>query len=75
LACLVGFGSSWALIPAMVGVACGIAGMQSRRRDLAATGLVISVVAIFLGFAQVGAIIWTKYQSRQRINEYMQQDY
>ena len=71
--CLIGVVSVWSVFPATVGIVLGILGMKTRRRDLASTGLVISVLALFLGFAQFGYDMWTKYQSQQLIDGFQEQ--
>ena len=75
VACLIGLASLWSVLPAVVGISLGVIGMTSRRRDLASTGLVIAVLAMFLGFAQFGYDIWTKHQSQQLLNGYQQQPF
>ena len=69
VACLTGIMSPWSILLGVVGIGLGVMGMQAKRRDLATMGLVLSVLAIFLGFAQIGSSIWTRYQSRRWLNE------
>lgn len=69
LACLTGIMSAWTILLGLIGIALGVMGMQSKHRDLATMGLVLSVLAIFLGFWQIGFDLWTKYQSRQWLDE------
>ena len=73
--CLIGLRTFWAVLPAVLGIACGIWGMRTRRRDLATTGLAVSVLALFLGFAQFGYDLWTKHQSQQLIYELQDQPF
>ena len=75
VACLIGLGSVWAIVPATAAMALGVLGMRAQRRDLATTGLIISVLALFLGFAQIGIGIWTKHQSQQLIDGFQDQPF
>lgn len=68
-ACLVGLFNGWAVLFGIVAIGLGVLGMGSQRRDLATMGLVLAVMAIFLGFGQIGADLWAKYQSRNWLNE------
>ena len=75
VACLIGVVSVWSVLPATVGIVLGILGMKTRRRDLATTGLVIAVLALFLGFAQFGYDIWISYQNQQLIDGWQEQQF
>ena len=73
--CLMGLRTVWCCVPALCGLLLGVVGMRARRRDLAATGLVISVLALFLAFLQVGLDIHARIQSRQLLDGYQEQDF
>jgi hypothetical protein len=59
----------------VIGITLGVLGMKATRRDLAATGLVISVLALFLVFAQIGLDQYAKYQSQQMLQSFEEQDF
>lgn len=67
--CLIGIGSPLSAIIGAMGVLCGLIGTQSKRNDMATLGLVLSVIALFLGVGQVAFDVWTRYQSREWIRE------
>ena len=69
LACLVGLINGWAILFGIVAIGFGVLGMGARHRDLATMGLVLAVLAIFLGFGQIGIDLWAKYQSRNWLND------
>lgn len=69
IGCLIGITTGWALFCGVVGLGFGLVGMQTKKRDLATMGLVLSVVAIFIGFAQIGFDVWTRFESQRWINE------
>lgn len=69
--CLIGITTGWALLFGLVGLGLGLLGMQSKKdRELATMGLVLSVIAIFLGIGQIGFDIWTRIESQRMINEF-----
>ena len=70
IGCLIGIASGWSLLFGLTALACGLLGMQdNRKRDLATMGLVLSVIAIFLGSAQIGFDAWTKYDAKRWVDE------
>jgi hypothetical protein len=73
--CLIGLRSVWCFVPAVIGIPLGVLGMKATRRDLAATGLVLSVLALFLVFVQLGLDQYAKYQSQQLLESYEATDF
>lgn len=63
LGCLLGIATGWSILFGIVGLAVGLLGMTAKRRDLATMGLVVSVIAMFLGFAQIANYIWVEYST------------
>lgn len=70
LGCLWGLFSGWAIVLGMLGVALGLIGMLSHRdRDTATMGLVLSVIAFFLGAGQIAFHFWVQYASQRWIDD------
>ena len=70
LGCLWGLFSGWAIVLGVIGVGLGLIGMRSQRqRDTATMGLVLSVIAFFLGGGQIAFDIWVQYSSQQWIDD------
>lgn len=69
LGCLLGIATGWSLIMGMVGLAIGLLGMTAKKRDLATMGLVVSVIAMFLGVAQIANHFWVEYSTNKWIED------
>lgn len=68
--CLWGLFSGWAIVLGVIGVGLGLIGMRNKRqRDTATMGLVLSVIAFFLGAGQIAFDIWVQYSSQQWIDD------
>lgn len=69
LGCLLGIATGWTIVLAVLGIAFGVLGMPEKDRDLATIGLVLSVIALFLGFWQIGYGIWIRYVTRRWLDD------
>ena len=69
IGCILGITSGWTVIFGVIGIACGLVAMASKKRELATMGLVLSVIALFLGFSQIAFSLWTQYSSQRWIEE------
>ena len=59
LGCLLGIATAWAMLLGVAGVAFGLVGMAAKDRDLATMGLVVSVIALFVGVVHIGFNIYS----------------
>lgn len=71
LGCLIGIATGWSILFGLCGLVVALLGMTAKKRDLATMGLVVSVIAIFLGFGQIAYQFWVEYATEKWINEGM----
>ena len=68
LGCLLGIITSWGLLLGVAGIAIGLLGMAAKDRDLATMGLVVSVIAMFVGIVHIGFNIYSVFGGWQIID-------
>jgi|GEM_PF-7095007 len=69
LGCLLGIATGWGILLGFCGLVVGLLGMTAKKRDLATMGLVVSVIAIFLGIGQITYHFWLEYATDKWIKD------
>jgi hypothetical protein len=70
IGCLSGWFTWLTVLPALLGIVLGVLGLKSSRREIAATGIVLSCVAVFASAVNVAHTIYSAYLTRQLIDSF-----
>ena len=71
IACLLGFASAWAALLGIAAAISAVLGMPvEERRDQATLGLVLAMIAIFVGIGHVAFDLWIQRASQQMIDNW-----
>lgn len=69
LGCLLGIATWWGLLFGVAGLAIGLLGMAAKDRDLATMGLVVSVLAMFVGVMRIGFNVYDMVEAWRIIED------
>ena len=70
IGCLTGWFIWWSMFPALLGIALGVLGLNSDRRDVAVTGIVLCSIALFAASVNAAYIVFSIYWGRQLLESF-----